>query len=174
MATIGGSSNFDINLMELRELMDCRGLETIAKIQQKYGSVQNLCQKLRTSQNEGLSGDQQDLELRKQVFGANVIPPKPPKTFLQLVWEALQDVTLIILEVAAIISLALAFYKPPDGSDDEDATGMLCSGYLLNLLPLFVSLIKSSNCIITKIIQAAHYTKKVKLVGLKVLPFWSP
>ncbi|XP_075587313.1 plasma membrane calcium-transporting ATPase 3 isoform X1 [Dermatophagoides farinae] len=123
MATIGGSSNFDINLMELRELMDCRGLETIAKIQQKYGSVQNLCQKLRTSQNEGLSGDQQDLELRKQVFGANVIPPKPPKTFLQLVWEALQDVTLIILEVAAIISLALAFYKPPDGSDDEDATG---------------------------------------------------
>jgi len=31
------------------------------------------------------------------------------------VWEALQDVTLIILEVAAIISLGLSFYKPPDG-----------------------------------------------------------
>lgn len=30
-------------------------------------------------------------------------------------WEALQDVTLIILEVAAIISLGLSFYKPPDG-----------------------------------------------------------
>ncbi|GIX93451.1 hypothetical protein CEXT_397121 [Caerostris extrusa] len=30
--------------------------------------------------------------------------PKPPKTFLQLVWEALQDVTLIILQVAALIS----------------------------------------------------------------------
>ncbi len=40
--------------------------------------------------------------------------PKRPKTFLQLVWEALQDVTLIILEVAAILSLGLSFYKPPD------------------------------------------------------------
>lgn len=37
-------------------------------------------------------------------------------------WEALQDVTLIILEVAAIISLALAFYQPPE---DEDSPGNL-------------------------------------------------
>lgn len=51
-----------------------------------------------------------------------MIPPKPPKTFLELVWEALQDVTLIILEVAAIISLALAFYQPPE---DEDSPGTL-------------------------------------------------
>lgn len=57
------------------------------------------------------------------MFGANVIPPKPPKTFLELVWEALQDVTLIILEVAAIISLALAFYQPPE---DELAPGTDC------------------------------------------------
>ncbi|CAG2107691.1 unnamed protein product, partial [Medioppia subpectinata] len=52
-----------------------------------------------------------------------MIPPKPPKTFLQLVWEALQDVTLIILEVAAIISLALAFYKPPPGEEDDEGAG---------------------------------------------------
>lgn len=32
-------------------------------------------------------------------------------------WEALQDVTLIILEVAALVSLGLSFYKP----SDEDA-----------------------------------------------------
>ncbi|KPM11886.1 plasma membrane calcium-transporting ATPase 3-like protein [Sarcoptes scabiei] len=114
------SNPFDVSIIELRELMDCRSHEAIAKIQQKYGGVHNLCGKLRTSQNEGLTGDPKDLELRKQVFGANVIPPKPPKTFLQLVWEALQDVTLIILEVAALISLALAFYKPPEGSDEDD------------------------------------------------------
>lgn len=120
------SNPFDVSIIELRELMDCRSHEAIAKIQQKYGGVHNLCGKLRTSQNEGLTGDPKDLELRKQVFGANVIPPKPPKTFLQLVWEALQDVTLIILEVAALISLALAFYKPPEGSDeDDDELGIL-------------------------------------------------
>lgn len=62
----------------------------------------------------GLSGSKDELDRRRDVFGSNTIPPKPPKTFLQLVWEALQDVTLIILEIAAVISLVLAFYKPPD------------------------------------------------------------
>lgn len=62
----------------------------------------------------GLSGSRADMEHRKETFGSNVIPPKPPKTFLQLVWEALQDVTLIILEIAALVSLGLSFYKPSD------------------------------------------------------------
>ena len=61
----------------------------------------------------GLSGEKSDLEIRRDVFGSNTIPPKSPKTFLQLVWEALQDVTLIILELAALVSLGLSFYQPP-------------------------------------------------------------
>lgn len=65
-------------------------------------------------QNLGLSGSQSDTDHRRETFGSNTIPPKPPKTFLQLVWEALQDITLIILEVAAIVSLALSFYTPTD------------------------------------------------------------
>lgn len=64
-----------------------------------------------------------DLEKRKQIFGQNFIPPKKPKTFLQLVWEALQDVTLIILEIAAIISLGLSFYHPP-GEGNEGKTDL--------------------------------------------------
>lgn len=67
--------------------------------------------------NVGLSGSRADIEHRRETFGSNTIPPKPPKTFLQLVWEALQDVTLIILEVAALVSLGLSFYSP----QDEDA-----------------------------------------------------
>lgn len=62
----------------------------------------------------GLSGSRADIEHRRETFGSNTIPPKPPKTFLQLVWEALQDVTLIILEVAALVSLGLSFYQPED------------------------------------------------------------
>lgn len=109
--------------MQLRELMDCRGPEAIGKIQQQFGGVKSLCTKLRAPPNEGLTGDVRDLDHRKAVFGANVIPPKPPKTFLELVWEALQDVTLIILEVAAIVSLALAFYKPPENENEEAPVG---------------------------------------------------
>ena len=38
---------------------------------------------------------------------------------LQLVCDALQDVTLIILEVAAVISLVLSLYKPDSGPGME-------------------------------------------------------
>ncbi|KPJ00638.1 Plasma membrane calcium-transporting ATPase 3 [Papilio xuthus] len=69
-----------------------------------------------------LSGSKADQQHRREVFGSNLIPPKPPKTFLTLVWEALQDVTLIILEVAAVVSLGLSFYKP---SEDESDIGHL-------------------------------------------------
>jgi len=71
----------------------------------------------------GLSGAADDIRHRKEVFGANVIPPRPPKSFLQLVWEALQDITLIILIIAAVISFALSVYQPSSG--DEEGTSPL-------------------------------------------------
>lgn len=81
----------------------------------------------------GLSGQPADIEKRKTVFGENFIPPKKPKTFLQLVWEALQDVTLIILEVAAIVSLGLSFYKPPDAERESKKPFITFMFYLLFL-----------------------------------------
>ncbi|XP_039504611.1 plasma membrane calcium-transporting ATPase 2 isoform X1 [Pimephales promelas] len=112
------ASGFGCSLMELRTLMELRGTEAVVKIQEDYGGVEGMCQRLKTSPTEGLTGDATDLDKRKEVFGQNLIPPKKPKTFLQLVWEALQDVTLIILEIAAMISLGLSFYQPPgEGSE---------------------------------------------------------
>ncbi|KAG7471867.1 hypothetical protein MATL_G00102560 [Megalops atlanticus] len=109
---------FGATLEELRGLMELRGAEALQKIQDAYTDTEGLCRTLRTSPTEGLSDNPADLEKRRQVFGQNFIPPKKPKTFLQLVWEALQDVTLIILETAAMISLALSFYQPP-GTESE-------------------------------------------------------
>ncbi|KAM7003167.1 plasma membrane calcium-transporting ATPase 1-like isoform 1-T2 [Tautogolabrus adspersus] len=107
-------AEFSCSLQDLRSLMELRGPESVTKIQECYGDVNGLCARLRTSPVDGLDGNSEDIDRRKQEFGQNLIPPKKPKTFVQLVWEALQDVTLIILEVAAIISLGLSFYKPPD------------------------------------------------------------
>ncbi|CAO2581531.1 Plasma membrane calcium-transporting ATPase 1 [Lemmus lemmus] len=109
--------DFGISLAELRALMELRSTDALRKIQESYGDVYGICTKLKTSPNEGLSGNPADLERRETVFGKNFIPPKKPKTFLQLVWEALQDVTLIILEIAAIVSLGLSFYQPPEGDN---------------------------------------------------------
>ncbi|XP_057693208.1 plasma membrane calcium-transporting ATPase 1-like isoform X2 [Corythoichthys intestinalis] len=114
-------AEFSCSLQELRSLMELRGDDAQDRIRQNYQDVNGLCTRLRTSALEGLDGSWEDLELRRQAFGPNVIPPKKPKTFVQLVWEALQDVTLIILEVAAVISLGLSFYRPPHA--DRDSCG---------------------------------------------------
>ncbi|KAL2309628.1 hypothetical protein Nmel_005843 [Mimus melanotis] len=109
--------DFGVTLAELRSLMELRAADALHKIQECYGDVHGICTKLKTSPNEGLSGNPADIERREAVFGRNFIPPKKPKTFLQLVWEALQDVTLIILEIAAVVSLGLSFYQPPGGNE---------------------------------------------------------
>ncbi|XP_035008814.1 plasma membrane calcium-transporting ATPase 2 isoform X2 [Hippoglossus stenolepis] len=114
-------AGFGCSVMELRSLMELRGTEAVVKLQEDYGDVEGMCTRLQTSPTEGLTGAQADLDKRKEIFGKNLIPPKKPKTFLQLVWEALQDVTLIILEVAALISLGLSFYQPPG-----DSSGAYC------------------------------------------------
>ncbi|XP_042766773.1 plasma membrane calcium-transporting ATPase 2 isoform X2 [Panthera tigris] len=113
---------FGCTMEELRSLMELRGTEAVVKIKETYGDTEAICRRLKTSPVEGLPGTAPDLEKRKQIFGQNFIPPKKPKTFLQLVWEALQDVTLIILEIAAIISLGLSFYHPPGENNEGCAT----------------------------------------------------
>ncbi|XP_006887952.1 PREDICTED: plasma membrane calcium-transporting ATPase 4 isoform X2 [Elephantulus edwardii] len=117
--------DFGCTVMDLRKLMELRSNDAMNQIRNHYGDVQNICSRLKTSPVEGLSGNPADLEKRRQVFGQNFIPPKKAKTFLELVWEALQDVTLIILEIAAIISLVLSFYRPPGGDNEQcgESTG---------------------------------------------------
>uniref|UniRef100_A0A669P4G5 Calcium-transporting ATPase n=1 Tax=Phasianus colchicus TaxID=9054 RepID=A0A669P4G5_PHACC len=116
------AGEFGCTLQELRSLMELRGTEAVVKIKETYGETEGLCRHLKTSPTEGLAGTAADLEKRKLIFGKNFIPPKKPKTFIQLVWEALQDVTLIILEIAAIISLGLSFYQPPGEGNEGCGT----------------------------------------------------
>uniref|UniRef100_A0A3B3U9B1 Calcium-transporting ATPase n=1 Tax=Poecilia latipinna TaxID=48699 RepID=A0A3B3U9B1_9TELE len=148
---------FGCTLKELRSLMELRGAEAITKISETYGDTQGLCNRLKTSAIDGLSGQPADIEKRIEVFGQNLIPPKKPKTFLQLVWEALQDVTLIILEVAAIISLGLSFYRPPDterqhcgkaaggGHEEGDAEAGWIEGAAILLSVICVVLVTAFN-----------------------------
>lgn len=116
-------SSYGVDVMELRKIMEHHKKEGYDYVQEKYGGVLELCRHLYTSPNEGISGSPVDLEDRRKTFGSNVIPPKPPKTFLQLVWEAIQDVTLIVLIVAALISLGLSFYprSEAEGGDSSES-----------------------------------------------------
>ncbi|CAH8539123.1 unnamed protein product [Schistosoma mattheei] len=123
----GGADSFEISPKDLQKLMDCRKLEAVKYLNEKYGGVVGLCRLLKTSPQDGLHED--DFSKRINTFGANVIPQQRAKTFLRLMWEALQDLTLIVLIVAAFISLALSLYikygQAPTFDESEGQAGWI-------------------------------------------------
>ncbi|XP_026457965.1 calcium-transporting ATPase 10, plasma membrane-type-like [Papaver somniferum] len=74
---------------------------------EEHGGVGGLSIKLKTDLEKGINGDDADLQHRMQAFGSNTCPCKLPQSFLMSLWEALQNLTIIILIIAAIASLAL-------------------------------------------------------------------
>ena len=122
---MANENGFHVNVMQLSDLMDHRGQDAIFNLNKHFGNVYGLCNALDTSSNDGLIGTRKNLEQRRAACGSNIFTLKKSKTFLRLIWEALKDVTLIILEVAAVISFALGFYNPPPSENEEDFGGEL-------------------------------------------------
>ncbi|KAJ4748347.1 Calcium-transporting ATPase [Rhynchospora pubera] len=69
--------------------------------------VKGVANLLKTNIDKGITGDDADLVSRRNAFGSNTYPHKKGKCFWVFLWEACQDLTLIILMVAAALSLAL-------------------------------------------------------------------
>lgn len=55
---------------------------------------------------------------RLRSFGANVLPERKPKSIFELMWIAMQEKVLILLTIAAIVSLGLGLYE--DFGIDKD------------------------------------------------------
>ncbi|KAL8151668.1 hypothetical protein V2J09_021476 [Rumex salicifolius] len=73
----------------------------------QYGGAPGLAQRLKTNPEKGIPGDDDDILTRKNIYGSNTYPQKKGRSFWRFLWEAWQDLTLIILMVAAAASLAL-------------------------------------------------------------------
>jgi P-type Ca2+ transporter type 2C len=56
---------------------------------------------------------------RKRIFGDNKLPEKKAKTIWQLAWIAYNDKVLILLTVAAVVSLALGIYQTVSPNPEE-------------------------------------------------------
>ncbi|XP_062223931.1 calcium-transporting ATPase 5, plasma membrane-type-like isoform X2 [Phragmites australis] len=74
---------------------------------QEYGGVEGLAKLLKSNLEKGIHGDEADLSCRANAFGANRYPRKKGRSFWVFLWEACQDLTLVILIIAAVISLVL-------------------------------------------------------------------
>jgi Ca2+-transporting ATPase len=56
---------------------------------------------------------------RKKVFRDNRLPDKKNKTLLQIAWQTYNDKVLILLTIAAVVSLALGLYQTFGGQHDS-------------------------------------------------------
>ncbi|XP_039009543.1 calcium-transporting ATPase 9, plasma membrane-type-like [Hibiscus syriacus] len=91
------------------------GLEQLASmtrdhklpVLEQYGGVKGLSGMLRTNLEKGINEDEADLSNRRNAFGSNTYPRKKGRSFWMFLWEAWQDLTLIILIIAAAVSLGL-------------------------------------------------------------------
>ncbi|KIJ66705.1 hypothetical protein HYDPIDRAFT_26133 [Hydnomerulius pinastri MD-312] len=59
----------------------------------------------------GSDPSQASLDERKRVFGENILPQRPIKSLLSLMWLALKDKVLVLLSIAAVVSLALGLFQ---------------------------------------------------------------
>ncbi|EOX91674.1 Calcium ATPase 2 isoform 3 [Theobroma cacao] len=85
-----------------------------------HGGVDGIAEKLSTSTTNGLTSDSGLLNKRQEVYGINKFAEPEPKGFWLFVWEALQDMTLMILGACAFVSLivGIAMEGWPKGAHD--------------------------------------------------------
>lgn len=57
---------------------------------------------------------------RTRVFGTNDLPAVPKKNLLRLLWDAYNDKIMILLTIAAVVSLALGVYEAAAGQSQVD------------------------------------------------------
>ncbi|KAL4909591.1 hypothetical protein BDW74DRAFT_146831 [Aspergillus multicolor] len=79
-----------------------------------------------TSTSQSLSNPQPTLSIsqtfadRTRIFGTNALPPAPTKPFTRLLWDAYNDKIIILLTIAAVVSLALGIYEAASGQSQVD------------------------------------------------------
>lgn len=94
------SSRFVIDVVEYHPFLDHSILKNLVKEKSvdqlaKLGGVDGVSTSLRTDQQSGISGDEEDIASRYAAFGTNTYPKPPTKTFFHFVWEAFQVIDLI-------------------------------------------------------------------------------
>jgi len=106
------SVDFDISCQDLAYLMQLHNQDGVKELNETYGGLVGLEKKLQTNLITGLSGDERDILNRQNIFGRNQLIKQSSKSFLRLMFDALNDVTLIILIICSLISFGLTFYHP--------------------------------------------------------------
>ncbi|KAF4039447.1 Cation transporting ATPase C-terminal domain [Phytophthora infestans] len=83
--------------------------EKVGEQLESVGGLDGVATALHVDLRQGLdANDADDLRRREDSFGRNYIPPPKAKSFFALMWDAFQDITIIILTISGIFSIVLS------------------------------------------------------------------
>ena len=120
---------------DIAELVLLNQVEVTKKAYAEYGGPEGVAALFGTDPVKGLSNEAV-LKMREK-YGKNEFPEAPLKAYYELLFEAFQDTTLLILLVAATVSLIVGFY--------EDAKKGWIEGVAIYIAVILVSNIGAMN-----------------------------
>ncbi|KAL3690214.1 hypothetical protein R1sor_016523 [Riccia sorocarpa] len=90
----------------------------------KHGGVDGVARALQVVAADGIEGTPEEIKIRGETFGTNTFPERERKHFLRILWETLQDETLLILIACAIVSLVVGLTTEDPKSGWYDGAGI--------------------------------------------------
>eukprot|EP01138_Halocafeteria_seosinensis_P005174 gb/GECG01005291.1/.p1 GENE.gb/GECG01005291.1/~~gb/GECG01005291.1/.p1 ORF type:complete len:1213 (+),score=202.22 gb/GECG01005291.1/:1-3639(+) len=102
--------------------------------------IQGVADKLKTDLHAGVAGTNEDLAERRKIFYTNKMPARPFDSFWKLFKDAFKDPVLIILMIAAVISLAIGAYEQVESGEQAWVDGVA-----ILVAVLIVSLVSAGN-----------------------------
>ena len=108
---------FGIEPKELEEIMNkyksrSKACEDLIYLKKK--NISEILSQIKTDTKKGISS----LQYREEFFGSNKMYIEPLKNYCSFVWEALKDLMIIILIIAAIVSIILCMTISSSYKDD--------------------------------------------------------
>lgn len=118
-------AGFQVHPDKLASIVSSYDIKTLRKLK----GVEGLADKLNVSLDKGVNPS--DVPTRQDIYGPNRYTEKPPKSFWMFVWEALHDLTLIILIVCAVVSIAVGLATEGWPRGMYDGLGIILSIFLV-------------------------------------------
>ncbi|KAL5205656.1 hypothetical protein ABZP36_033865 [Zizania latifolia] len=118
-------AGFSINPDELASITSKHDLKAL----KMHGGVDGISRKIRSTFDRGI--DASDLGTRQNIYGVNRYVEKSSRSFWMFVWDALQDMTLIILMVCALLSAAVGLASEGWPKGMYDGLGIILSIFLV-------------------------------------------
>ncbi|CAL9092162.1 unnamed protein product [Musa textilis] len=94
-----------------------------------HGGVNGVAREVSVSLDYGIKTS--DLSIRQDIYGINQYVEKPPRSFWMFVWDALHDLTLIILMICALISIVVGIATEGWPKGMYDGLGIILSIFLV-------------------------------------------